>query len=249
MLKPRTTPTAEDLRKNMLSTYFFLRTGIVAISAALPIALLAYSLISHHGLEQHSMSAFYGAYDGDMRNWFVGTLCALGAFLVLYKGFTFAEEMALNAAGLFAVVVAMKPCNCWDAGAVNSKLHLAAALSFFASMAYVCFFCAKTTISLLPDTKTREAFARRYHAIGVALILSPAAAVPASYLTGSLQTLAFFVEWFAVWAFASYWFTKTREFRITAAEKRALRGELAYVKGVGLVDLKAQAAAPPVQTR
>jgi hypothetical protein len=59
------------------------------------------------------MSAFYGAYDGDMRNWFVGTLCAVGAFMVLYKGFTFAEEMALNAAGLSAALVAMTPCNCW----------------------------------------------------------------------------------------------------------------------------------------
>jgi hypothetical protein len=247
MLKPTRTPSAEDLRKNMLSTYFFLRTGIVAMSAALPIALLAYSLISHGRLEQHSMSAFYGAYGGEMRNWFVGTLCALGAFLVLYKGFSFAEDMALNLAGLFAVLVAMKPCNCWDEGAMNSKLHLASAFLFFAAMAYVCFFCAKKTVSLLPNEATRTRFTRRYHAIGIALILSPAAAIPASYLGGGLDRLTFFIEWFAVWVFAFYWFTKTQEFEITAAEKRALRGELAYVKGVGLKDVRGPGAGPPAQ--
>src|SRR5260221_9936623 len=56
--------TAEDLRKNMLSTYFTLRVGIVILSAALPVGLLVYSVASHGGLQEHSMSAFYGAYGG-----------------------------------------------------------------------------------------------------------------------------------------------------------------------------------------
>jgi hypothetical protein len=45
MPHPTKTSTADDPRRNMLSTYFYLRTGIVAMSAALPIALIAYSLI------------------------------------------------------------------------------------------------------------------------------------------------------------------------------------------------------------
>lgn len=235
MLKPSKTPTPDDLRRNILSTYFYLRMGIVTLSAALPIALLAYAIISRHGLE-HSMSAFYG---GDMRNWFVGTLWGLGAFLVLYKGFSFAEDMALNCAGVFAVLTAMKPCDCWGEGAVNSRLHLAFGYLFFASMAYVCLFCATTTIPLLPDASLARAFRRKYLAIGIALVLSPLAAIPASYLGGGRKNLTFFVEWFAVWVFAYYWWTKTREFRITAAEKRALRGELQYVEGVGVKDVAA----------
>lgn len=240
MLKPSTTPTPEDLRKNMLSTYFYLRMGIVTLSAALPVALVAYSLISHHGLE-HSMSAFYG---GEMRNWFVGTLWGLGAFLVLYKGFSFAEDMVLNCAGVFAVLTAMKPCNCWGEGAVNSRLHLVFAFLFFASMAYVCFFCAGTTIPLLPNASLARTFRRKYVAIGAALVLSPLAAIPASYLGGGRQNLTFFVEWFAVWVFAYYWLTKTQEFEITAAEKRALRGQLQYVRGVGVTDVAAPPTAP-----
>jgi len=235
MLKPTASHSPEDLRKNILSTYFFIRVGIVAISGALPIALLAYSVFVHHTLSQHSMSAFYGADDGAMRNWFVGSLCAIGAFLILYKGFTFAEEIALDAAGFAAILVAFKPCGCWDGG-VSSRLHLGFAFSFFISMAAVCFFCAQSTLTLIKDPDTRNSFKRKYQLIGLALFLSPFAAVPASFASGSIQNVTFFVEWFAVWVFAFYWYTKTREFEGTAAEKRALRGELQYRKGVGVVD-------------
>jgi hypothetical protein len=110
---PKKEMTAEDLRKNMLSTYFTLRTGIVVLAAALPVGLLFYSLWYHHGLEEHSMSAFYGAYGGDMRNWFVGILCAVGVFLNLYKGFSGAEDWVLSLAGGFAILTAITPCYCW----------------------------------------------------------------------------------------------------------------------------------------
>jgi hypothetical protein len=45
--------------------------------------------------------------------------------------------------------------------------------------------------------------------------------------------------------FAYYWLTKTQEFQITAAEKRALKGQLQYVEGVGVMDV----AAPPQPRR
>jgi hypothetical protein len=92
--------TAEDLRKNMLATYFDLRIGIVVLSAAFPWILLLYSWFWHGEFTQNSMSAFYGAYNYAMRDWFVGILWAVGSFLVLYKGFSVAEDWALNIAGL-----------------------------------------------------------------------------------------------------------------------------------------------------
>ena len=84
--------TAEDLRRNMMSTYFTLRLGIVIMSAALPLVLYGYSLITHGGLREASMSAFYDADGGVMRNWFVGILWAVGAFLILYQGFSPLED-------------------------------------------------------------------------------------------------------------------------------------------------------------
>lgn len=60
------------------------------------------------------MSAFYGANDAGMRNWFVGILWAVGSFLILYKGFRAAEDWLLNLAGGFAILTAMTPCGCWS---------------------------------------------------------------------------------------------------------------------------------------
>lgn len=237
MLHPLTPPTAEDLRKNMLSTYYLLRMGIVVIAAALPTAMLIYSFVYHGGLEQGSISAFYGAYDGAMRNWFVGSLCAIGAFPILYKGFSFKEDMALNVAGAAAVLIAITPCDCWAESTLpQSWLHTIFAVVFFASMAYVCFTCALKTVDLLPQTD-RERFRRAYFWIGVALVASPGTALILDtflvQIQHALQTthgsgFVFAFEAVGVWVFALYWFTKTQEYKISSAENEALKGHLHY---------------------
>lgn len=236
--------TSEELRRNILSTYFTLRMGIVVLSIGLPIVLWAGGAW-WGGIPTlaDSMSAYYGANDGSMRNWFVGALWTIGWFLYLYKGFSTAENVLLNLAGIFAVSVAMIPCNCWDnhQGAGN-KWHGFAAVSFFVCMALVCFFCAKDTVKLLPIDK-RDGFRNQYRAITLALIASPFAAVIVSFWLQQLDQYKFFIEAFGVWVFGYYWLTKSREFRITAAEKRALRGELENVKGAGVVP--AGSANPP----
>lgn len=226
---------ADDLRRNMMRTYFTLRLGIVILSVALPLILLAYSAITHGGLREGSMSAFYGADNGAMRNWFVGILWTVGFFLILYKGFSGLEDWLLNVAGAFAVLTAMTPCNCWaPASADKSVAHTAFAVLFFACMVLVCVSCAGDTITLLPRER-REYFKRIYHVIAVLLFVSPAAAVVTAYVFGARDSRVFFIEWFAVWVFASYWAVKSVEFKITAPERRALMGTLRNEPGVGVV--------------
>ena len=227
--------TAEDLRKNMLSTYFTLRTGIVVLAAALPVGLLVYSLWYHHGLEEHSMSAFYGAYGGDMRNWFVGILWAVGAFLILYKGFSGVENWLLNLAGGFAILTAITPCYCWGEAPGKSTLHTIFAVLFFLCMAGVCWFCAEDTVTLLPEKSQQDKFRRTYRTIAFFLLLSPLGAAAAAYLAQVPDSRVFFIEWFGVWVFAAYWLAKSAEFHITSAEKLALQGHVKNVSGVGLV--------------
>lgn len=227
--------TSDKLQQNILSTYFSLRMGMVVLSAALPIVLSVGGKLG--GLDLlTSMSAYYGAQDGLMRNWLVGILWAVGAFLYLYKGFSTLENVLLNLAGLFAVAIAMIPCHCWE-GALgdSSTRHAIAAISFFVSMAGVCLFCAGDTIGLLPDQKTKDAFHRRYRLIGTLLVLSPLAAVAISYVFRQFENYKFFVEAFGVWTFAAYWLVKSRELSITSAEKRALRGQLENRRGRGVV--------------
>jgi hypothetical protein len=242
--------TSEDLRRNILSTYFTLRVGIVVLSAALPVGLCAYSLSVDHGLVETSMSAFYGAHDGAMRNWFVGVLCAVGAFLILYQGFSPLEDWLLNAAGGCAVLTAMTPCNCWcDALGDHSTWHKVFAFAFFGSMASVVWFCAEDTITLLTPPALQEKFRRTYRGIAFGLAASPIAALVVSYLLQNYVSRTFYIEWFGVWVFAFYWFTKSAEFKITSAEKRALRGELKNVKSYGLAPANSPAGPPPPPQR
>jgi len=227
--------TSDKLQENILSTYFTLRLGIVILSVALPPILYFGGRLGGVGL-LHSMSAYYGEQNGLMRNWFVGILWAVGSFLYLYKGFSTTENVVLNFAGVFAVSVAMIPCNCWD-GAVgdSNKVHAFCAVSFFLCMAFVCLFCAGDTISLLPDQKTKDAFKRRYRIIAVLLVGSPAAAVLVSYALDQHTSYRFFIEAFGVYMFALYWVVKSRELSITSAETLALHGKVANQKGRGVV--------------
>lgn len=229
--------TSDKLQNNILSTYFTLRMGIVVLSVALPLVLyFGGRWWGHIDTLATSMSAYYGEHDGSMRNWLVGILWTVGSFLYLYKGFSVLENVLLNLAGGFAVAVAMVPCNCWDDGADSSSTwHVFVAVAFFGSMAAVCWFCAEDTISLLPEKADRDAFKRRYRAISFFLLASPAAAVFASYALRQNASYKFFIEAFGVWTFGYYWWTKSREFRITSAEKRALHGMLKNVPTRGVV--------------
>lgn len=237
--------TSEDLRTNILSTYFTLRMGIVVLSAALPLSLYFYSQFAQGGLDEHSMSAFYGAYNGAMRGPFVGILWAVGAFLVLYKGFSPLEDWLLNLAGVFAIATAMIPCGCWigQAEEYHNKVHVTVAVLFFVCVAAVVWFCAEDTVTLLPTAALQKRYKALYRGIAFALALSPVAAIAVSYVSNHYVSRTFYIEAGGVFVFAFYWLVKSTEFRLTSAEKRALRGELKNVKGYGLVP--AGAAMPP----
>jgi hypothetical protein len=97
-----------ELQAHMVATYFFLRAGMAIMAFALP--LLLWCGAAARGVPlQASMSAYYHASNGLMRDEFAGVLVAIGAFLYLYEGFSRAENRALNLAGIFAVGVAMIP--------------------------------------------------------------------------------------------------------------------------------------------
>jgi hypothetical protein len=224
--------TPVELRKNVLSTYFTLRLGIVVMSVLLPPVL--YGLGRAFGSPLlGSMSAYYEL-DGLVRAVFVGTLCAVGSFLYLYKGFSRIENIALNCAGVAAVLVALIPCGCLEPHAKSNPWHVAAAVSFFLSMAFVCWFCAKDTLPLLDDPRTRAMYQHTYRIIGTFLVLSPALALAFAYVFTSLQSYNFFVEATGVEIFGIYWAIKSREFHLTFAEARAVHGQLANVDKSGV---------------
>jgi hypothetical protein len=146
------------LQKHIYTTYFRLRFCLAGLAAFLPFVLWGIGVWWKGIPLQGSMSHYYFAIaptDSELREFpmrvlFVGTLWALGWFLILYKGFSKKEDRALNLAGVMALGVAFFPmsagkcnnCVSWD----SSKVHFLLACILFTSMAFVALFCTKESL-------------------------------------------------------------------------------------------------------
>jgi MFS family permease len=250
-----------DLSEHMLSTYQTLRRVLFIIALSFPWVLWIGGYISSHRLGlQNSMSDYYHAnavstrekanreqpgYEsipldsgrGVMRNWFVGVLFVVSALLIVYKGYRPAEDRALNLAGIFAVLVALVP-NTWvDDREPPVDFHKVFAICFFLCIAYVAFFCASATLSrsLLTEDR-RKHYRRRYKVLGVTMAASPVIAAILTQVLGLANSYIFIAEFCGIYAFAAYWFVKTREIRETDADRKATSGELQLPAGTGPSD-------------
>jgi hypothetical protein len=220
-----------ELQEHMLWSYYGLRVGLAAIGVALPLIVLFAGGILHHVWLEPSLSRYYHTESRlpflTTRDLFVGGLIAAGFCLYLYKGFSNKENVALNFAGVFAVLVALLPTSgAGNARTLTSVLHDTSAVLFFFCIAYVSLFRARDTIDLLPIEK-RQRYLRLYFCTGLALVVSPLAAVVLSFtLDADSRTFVFWAESLTVWTFSAYWIIKTFEMRKSDGEKLALDAEL-----------------------
>lgn len=93
-------------RQDVLSTYRYLRLAMVLVLGMLFVAVLIRALTAPGACFEGSISAYYFT---SVRAVFVGSLCALGTCLIVYRGNRDAEDIALNASGALAFVVAFVP--------------------------------------------------------------------------------------------------------------------------------------------
>jgi hypothetical protein len=91
-------------RDTALDTYRYLRGGMPVMLVMLATALI----IERFGATcwQTSISAYYFT---AVHAVFIGTICAIGTLLVVYKGSNDTEDVLLNLAGILAFVVAFVP--------------------------------------------------------------------------------------------------------------------------------------------
>ena len=217
---------SQGLRHDFEATYLRLRVGIAAIGVVLPL-LLALGAWTFEGASlQSSMSAYYHT---GMRDVFVGALFAIGIALYAYQGFSAAENLVLSVAGVLAVLVALFPTEGGAAPAWTADVHGAAALLFFACLAYVSVFRAGDTLSLIRDTRRAWALEQIYRGLGIAMVASPLIALAVAWTLrppSGEPSVVFFVEVFGIWAFAAYWLVKSWEVQQTSADRAAARGVL-----------------------
>jgi hypothetical protein len=213
-LPPPAAPGRDVLLASISASYFRLRRGLAAISFALPVVLwLGTGLHTPPG----SISAYYyfapghAGPPGTMRDVFVGMLWAAGSFLVFYRGYSAAENWALNLAGAAAVAIAVSPMD-WPADAawsLHGRLHYAAATVFFLAIAYVCLARSDDTLTLLPVAEQRG-FRRLYRVLGTLMVAAPATVVAVGRLVPN-DLVLWAVEVAAIDVFAAFWLVKSRE--------------------------------------
>ncbi|MFG1644858.1 DUF998 domain-containing protein [Amycolatopsis sp. NPDC049252] len=191
-------------RAPLVHSYLYLRRAIGLIGLALPIVLIIGKQVAQGGDLIGSLSGYYYT---DLRNVFVGAMCAVGVFLLAYYGHDYVDNIASTVAGLGAIGLALFPttpgtaATTWDQ--TSGVLHLAFAAVFFLSLAYFC-------LRLFPhDGEQPPGTGIVYRTCGVVILvcLVLIALTSALGLVPSLHP-ALWLESVAVWAFGVAWLLK-----------------------------------------
>ena len=202
-IKPRpTAPAAEPY----VRSYVFMRLaiGVLGFLLAPLIVFLEPILFDGQPFPRGSLSAYY--YSG-VRELFVGMLCAIGVFLVIYKIADRTRESRVSTyAGIAVIVVALFPTgkpgsavlptplqNLFGEGLVEG-IHFFFAGTFIFLLGLICRYFGKYR----PER-------RRLHYICAVLIALALALAVIAGKTGEPDKGILIAEWIAVWAFAISW--------------------------------------------
>lgn len=193
------------------------RRGMAFLAALFPIAFLTSTFLSERAGPLTSISAYYWASNTE-RNLFVGVLCTVGVFLVLYKGYTWLEDRILDLAGVSAVGIAFAPMKEHsDCVASGLSVHGVFAVTFFSCIAVICLFMSEKSLKEIHDEHRKKAFRLAYRLCSGIMAASIIFAVLVEMLpietTRRLceKSATFWLEAVAVWAFSAFWYIKTRE--------------------------------------
>jgi hypothetical protein len=205
-------------------SYLLLRVLIGVIAVLLPFVLVLVNWAIGHGF-QASMSGYYYT---AMRDTFVGSLCAIGVFLVCYDGYDLADRLITDVAGLCTICIAFFPTTPGNQPTARQvligDLHLTFAGAAFVLLSVMAFRFAKrepTRPGLAWWERVKHAFgftgpgesgAARwelgaYRASGTVILLCIALAYPLSTVKYSLLAL----ETIMLVSFGLSWFVKGRK--------------------------------------
>lgn len=203
-------PTARSSEDVLVHSYLYLRRAIGVIGTALPAVLIIGKLIVQGGGLQDSISSYFYT---DLRGVFVGSMCAVGAFLLSYRGYDVIDDVAGNLAGIAAIGVGLFPTAPADpdrTAVVIGVLHLVFASIFFLTIAFFAIFLFRRTSEMGP-TERKLQRNRVYLTCGVLIIACLLAiAVVHQWFDAATAGLhpELWLESVAVMAFGVAWLTK-----------------------------------------
>jgi hypothetical protein len=197
-------------QNTLAQSYLFLRRAIGIIGLALPVVLIVGNLVWPPGVLLLSISS---SYYSPLRGVFVGSMCALGVFLLSYRGYGRVDDVAGDIAAVAAVGVALFPTTP-DFGPTTGTqqvvggLHMAFAGIFFLTLVFFCWYLFPRTTD---DPPTRQKLRRNavYRVCGVLILLSIVliAVTELINLTTSAHAMLW-LETVAILAFGVAWAVK-----------------------------------------
>src|SRR5436305_1973099 len=197
----------------LVLSYLTLRRAVGIIGFALPFVLiLGKSLLQGPGI-QPSISDYYYTITRDI---LVGSLCAIGVFLMSTKGYDRKDEIAGYLAGVFAIGTALFPTTPAHDPTSQAKvigfLHYAFAALLFLTFAY--FSLMLFTRTAPNKTPTRQKLHRNkvyrvcgYTILGCILLIAAVKLLPVRPLVDRFRPV-FWLETVAIVTFGLAWFTK-----------------------------------------
>jgi len=211
----------------VLSYYSLRRTvGIVALSLpfVLPLGAILITLIGPghtlpHPLLEHSISDYRYT---PMANCLVGSLCAIGAFLMGSRGYDLTDEITGYVAGILALGVALCPSvNPRDPAHTQLQIEMNSAHTVFAALMFLvlAYFCLVLFRKSSPEaSRTRRKQHRNtvYLVCGIVILVCNAVMVSLNlpFAARILQPLDPLLtsESLALMAFGVAWLTKGKGF-------------------------------------
>jgi len=192
----------------LVHSYLFLRRAVGVIGLALPVVLIVGNLIWPHGMLLDSISA---AYYSPLRAVFIGSLSAVGVFLVSYRGYGRIDDVTGDIAGIGAIGAALFPTAPLVGASAAQKLagllHDGFAGVFFVALVVFCLFLfPRNDGAPTPAKQERDVV---YRTTGV-IILVAIVLLGIAKFTGAVAGLhpQLWLETIAILAFGIAWAVK-----------------------------------------
>ncbi len=199
--------------QSLLGSYLALRRAIGIIGVSLPFVLALGNMILEGQLEiKTSVSSYY--YSG-MRDVFVGSLCAIGVFLMFYRGYGRIDNIAGNFACVFALAVAWFPVKpphgAGPQEIMIGHIHVISAAGLFLILAFFSLKLFRKRDRAKASTR-RKTYRNAIYAIcGATILVCIAFIAVLESMPGSPVKIfepVFWLESIAVVAFGISWLTK-----------------------------------------
>ncbi len=199
----------------LVFSYLALRKAIGFLGTSFPFVLFLGAMIFFRTGIQNSISSYYHTGMGDV---FVGTLCVIGFFLLSYKGYERADDIAGDWGCIFAVGMALFPTTPDNPASGDARfigyIHFAFAALFFLTLIYFSLFLFTKTDPSRPATRRKLHRNKVYKVCGYTMSLCIVLIVIYYLLPDEVASamevykLVFWLEAIAVVAFGISWLTK-----------------------------------------